>query len=144
MTNDNTKEGHSAMEGILLSRELILEADDYTIERVDCPEWGGSVYVRSMSGTERDLFEQSMLDKKGERKDRVENIRAALAARTVCDATGQRLFSDKDIQHLGSKSGKALDRIFGVSQRLSGLSQKDIEELAKNSDAGPSEDTTST
>ena len=125
-----------------LSRESILGADDFVIEKVECPEWNGHVCVRSLTGTERDLFEQSMLDKHGKRKT-VANVRSALAARTVCDATGQRLFSDKDIEHLGSKNGAVLDRIFDVAQRLSGLSQKDVEDLAKNSESGQNEDTTS-
>lgn len=131
-------------ETIGLSRDAILQATDYKLERVECPEWGGHVFVRSISGFERDLFEQSFVDSKGKRKEVVENIRAGLAARTVCDAEGKRLFSDKDIAALGKKSAAALDRIFEVSQRLSGLSKADIEELAKNCGAGQSGDTTST
>ena len=131
-------------ETIGLSRDAILQAVDYRIERVDCPEWGGHVFVRSMAGFERDLFEQSFVDSKGNRKEVVENIRAGLAARTVCDADGKRLFSDKDIAALGKKSAAALDRIFEVSQRLSGLSKSEIKKKKKNCGAGQSGDTTST
>lgn len=126
-----------------LSRAEILSAVDKTIERVECPEWGGAVYVRTLTGSERDLFEQSMLDDRGRRKGSVPNIRASLAAKTICDQDGNRLFTDKDIDSLGTKSAAALDRVFDVAQRLSGLSKADIEDLAKNSAGGQSGDSTS-
>ncbi|MFE3382837.1 hypothetical protein [Streptomyces anulatus] len=40
-----------------LSAEQILDADDLAIEDVPVPEWGGTVRVKGMSGTERDRFE---------------------------------------------------------------------------------------
>src|SRR5258707_11983730 len=45
-----------------LSRDAILEAKDREVVEVDCPEWGGSVLVRGMSGKERDMFEMSLQD----------------------------------------------------------------------------------
>lgn len=112
----------------MLSREAILSAEDIKIEKVDVPEWGGFVYIKTMSGTARDAFEAEMLNVKKE--DR--NIRAAMAAHTVCDESGELLFSEQDIVKLGKKSSAALDRILEVSQRLSGLSNDDVEELEKN------------
>ena len=46
----------------LLSRDEILAASDLTKELVEVPEWGGSVYVRAMTGTERDSYEESVLE----------------------------------------------------------------------------------
>lgn len=40
-----------------LSREDIRQVQDMKQERVEVPEWGGHVYVRSMRGDERDLWE---------------------------------------------------------------------------------------
>lgn len=120
----------------VLTREAILKAQDLPRELVHVPEWGGEVYVRAMTGTERDAFEASMVVEgknglKGAHM-KLENLRAKLAALTVCDADGQRLFSDKDVEALGQKSAAGLDRVFSVAQRLSGISQKDVEELTKN------------
>ena len=68
------------------------------------------------------------------------NMRAKLVALTVVDDKGKRLFrGDADVNALGRKSAAALQRVFEVAQRLSGLSDEDMEELAKNSDAGQSE-----
>lgn len=128
----------------LLTGEQILGVDDHALERVECPEWGGHVYVRTLEGQERDLFEQSFLDAAGNRKQIVHNIRAGLLVRALCDQRGQRLFSDKDIARLGKKNAKPLDRLFDVAQRLSGLSDKDIEEIAKNLQSAPSDGSTST
>jgi hypothetical protein len=44
---------------------------------------------------------------------------------------------------LGGKSASALDRIFTVAQKLNGLRDEDVDELAKNSSAGQSEDSPS-
>jgi hypothetical protein len=113
----------------MLTKDTILGASDLPTEEVPVPEWGGSVFVRTMSGMERDAFEQSIVDSK---KRGLVNVRARLAVQVVCDSTGARIFTDTDADALGKKSGKALDRIFDVAQRLSGIGAKDVEELEKN------------
>lgn len=116
----------------LLDRAAIFASDDHILERVDVPEWGGFVYCKTLGGAERDDFEQEHLDEKGNRKSRVANIRANLVARTVCDGDGNLLFGPGDVKALGKKNAKPLDRLFEVAMRLSGLSDKDIEDLAGN------------
>ena len=117
-----------------LTRDLILNHDDIKYEVVDVPEWGGSVMIKTMTGTERDAFEASLVElKQGGRNIKIDNIRAKLVAKTVVDPdTKQLLFSVADIETLGRKSAAALDRTFSVSQRLSKITESDIEELEKN------------
>lgn len=116
-----------------LTRDQILAAPDLPREEVDVPEWGGSVLVSGLSGTDRDAFEASIVEVQGsERKMDLENIRAKLVARSIVDDAGQRLFSDADVRKLGAKSAVALQRVFEVAQRLSGLTPADVKELAKN------------
>jgi hypothetical protein len=43
------------------------------------------------------------------------------------------------VEALGKKSAAALNRVFEVAQRLSGITDDDVEELAKNSVGGPSD-----
>jgi len=114
----------------MLTRESILQSDDLPRELVEVPEWGGDVYVRTLTGTERDAFEQSMVHKKN--KTNLANVRARFAVLTVCDDSGQRLFTDEDAKELGTKSAAALDRVFEVAQRLNGFSKEDAEDLAGN------------
>ena len=128
----------------LLSKTAILAAQDLQTEDVEVPEWGGAVRVRSFTGRERDAFEASMV--RGEGRDRkvdLTNMRARLVGLTVIDETGQRLFTDEEVDLLGAKSGAALDRVFAVAQKLNGLSGADVEELSKNSSGVPSAVSTS-
>lgn len=63
----------------LLTREQILKAQDRTYKDVSCPEWGGKVRIQSLSGAERDQFEESILGQKskdGTREVVTKNLRA--------------------------------------------------------------------
>ena len=42
-----------------LSKAKILAANDVTTETIDVPEWGGEVAIKTLSGVERDQFEDS-------------------------------------------------------------------------------------
>ena len=120
-----------------LTKAQILEAPDLRYEDVDVSEWGGVVRVRGMTGTERDAFEASIIGSResGNVQITTDNIRAKLAARCIVNEQGVRLFSDAEIADLGRKSAQALTRVFEVAQRLSGLTQGDVDDLAKNSGA---------
>ena len=128
----------------LLTRDEILQVQDLPTEQVHVPEWGGDVLVRALTGAERDMFEQSIVEQRGRNtRMNLRNIRAKLVALTVVDEQGNRIFKDEDVKWLGNKSAAALDRIFEVAQRLSGLRDEDVEELAKNSESDLSDDSTS-
>lgn len=126
-----------------LSRDAILEAKDCDTVEVDCPEWGGSVLVRGMTGRERDQFEVSLAEdsagnvqvQRGRAGGRppgrnLVNLRAKVVVRCVVDEDGQRLFTDADAVALGDKSGAAVDRVFTVAARLSGMADEDAETMA--------------
>lgn len=124
-----------------LTKEEILGASDLRSEEVEVPEWNGVVTVRTLTGTERDQLEASIIEMSG-KKD-LKDLRAKLVALSVVDEEGCRVFSFEDTQALGAKSARALDRVFSVAQRLSGFSQRDVEEMSKNSSPDQSEDSTS-
>ncbi len=122
----------------VLTKDEILSADDLKRERVELPEWGDEdshAYVRTMTGRERDAYEENCQGDGGLR-----NIRARLVALTLCDENGERLFTDVEANKLGDRSSLALNRVCRIAQRLSGLTGQDVEDLAKNSEPGPSED----
>lgn len=121
------------LNGRALSADDILKAPDLRTQKLEVPEWGGHVYVRLMTGTERDEFEQEFVDlRTGKRGGSVKNIRAKFAARVMSDKDGRRLFTDKQIDQLGQKSAAALDRVFDMGLRLNGLAESDVQELAGN------------
>ena len=127
-----------------LGKKEILDVDDLKLETVEVPEWGGCVNIRMLTGSERDAFEGSILQTNSKSKVKnYANIRARLAQISIVDEKDNSLFSELDIAALGRKSAKALDRIFDAAQKLNGMTEDDIEELAKNSATDQSEDSTS-
>ena len=123
----------------MLSKEQILKVKDLKTETVDVPEWGGKVKIKTLNGSERDEFEQSIVQGA---KVKMSNLTAKLCQLTLVDNSGILLFDSSDIAGLGKKSSKALSRCYEVASRLSGLGKKDMEELEKNSGKGQSEDST--
>jgi len=118
---------------MVLSKEAILSAQDLTYEEVEIPEWKGKVRVKSLSGSERDEYESSLVENRGKDvKVNMQNARSKLVCLCLVDENNNRLFSNKDIESLGAKSASALDRIFKVAQRLSGLGEDDIKALTEN------------
>lgn len=118
----------------MLKREDILGVVDIPREEISVPEWGGSVMVYGLNGTERDAFEISIA---GNGRVELANLRARLCAISIRDETGDRIFNDKDCELLGKKSAQALQRVFEVAQRLSGLTAGDVDALSKNSNSAP-------
>jgi len=124
--------------GKLLTRDQILQAQDIQTEKVDVPEWGGSVLVRGLDGKSRDQFEAEAVIRNGDEVQvNYENLRAKLIAKTVVDEEGNLIFSSADVEALGKKSGRALQRVFNVAQKLSGMTREDFKELVKNSEKIP-------
>ena len=124
----------------VLTRENILEIQDIQIELVQIPEWGedATVYVKGMTGAERDKFESSLVVLRGKSQTlNMANIRAKLASLTICDENGKRLFGEQDVQVLSQKSASALQRVFVLAQKLSRIGDEDIEELAEGLKADP-------
>lgn len=107
-------------------------AQPLPIERVEVPELGGHVFIRGMSGVERDAWEKTLLVGRGKsQKVNTENVRAKLVARTAVDENRERIFSDEDAQALGALRVDVLTRLFQVAQRMSGVTDEDVEELGK-------------
>ena len=129
----------------LLSRDTILGADDRRTEDVEVPEWGGTVRVRGLSGTERDAYEASIVRLKddGSQTFTLQNARARLVALCACDEDGERIFTDKDVNELGRKSAVALERVFDAARRVSGLSDDSTEKAAEDFGDAPSGASTS-
>lgn len=118
---------------MILTRDLILSADDVKREKVSVPEWGGDLFVATMSGAARDAWEQTLVTRKnGKAEPNLENMRARLVVACVVDDQGARIFSDADAEALGKKSSKVLEKLAKVAQRLNGIGDSELEELEGN------------
>ncbi len=115
-------------------RDSILTADDLPRESLEVPEWGQTLHVRTLTGVEREDFEnvvQAASTGKGGMDLR--GLKIKLVTLTLCTEDGELLFDSTDQLLLNGKSASAIDRIFQVSQRLSGLSSEDADEMVENS-----------
>lgn len=119
-------------------RDMILGAR-LPSERVTVPEWGGAeVELRGLSAGDRDEWESGLQEVKVRNgKPQVERnrrtVRASLVQMSLFDpATGQRVYKRHEIGVLEEQPAAIIDRLFAIAQRLSGISQADEEDLAKN------------
>jgi len=125
----------------LLDRAALLTKEKLEVVKVDLGN-DEFVYVRQMTGHERDAFEQSLLKKNRDSKGTVigyeqatEDFRAKLAVLTVCDETGALLLTPGDYKVLSmSMSAKRLETIINKAQELNKISEEDKENLVKNSE----------
>jgi hypothetical protein len=128
-----------------LSADQILNAPDIEIDPVDVPEWGGRVYVRSMTSLQREKYLDSMRKVIGEgAKATMQTVlqfgSAKLLALTLCDLNGKLLFNPTDvatIEKLAKKSAKASERCVAKAAKMNGLD--DTGEKEKNGSAVPME-----
>ena len=122
-------------------RETILQAVDLPKQSVECPEWGQTLNVRTLTGNERDDFENAVQTaSKNKGGIDLRGLKIKLVLLTLCDEDGELLFDATDALVLNSKSSKVIDRIFQISQRLNGLTAEDTEEMLGNSDGAQSAD----
>ena len=130
----------------LLSKAQITSADDRKWEDVCVPEWGGTVRLLALSGTDREAWELSTMvmgpNGSVQRRNLVD-ARAKLLAKCLIDEDGHRLFTDKEVKDLSAKSGAVIDRLFDIARRMSGLGKDAVEAKAGNFEAGPSAGSTS-
>lgn len=115
----------------ILKRDQVVAHREMRTETVPVPEWGGDIIIKELTGRERDEWEASF---QGKKKGEINwtNFRARLIVACAVDEAGQPLFYPSDVDLVGELSAAALDRVFSAARRLSGLSDQDIDELAKN------------
>ena len=119
---------------MFLKKDDILKVNDLNYQDVEVPEWGGTVRIRLMTGSERDAYEASLYEFKGtEVKLNRDDMRCKLLARTLVDEKNERLFTDSEIKTLGKKSSKVIDKLFTIAQAMNGLTQDEKDKLQKNS-----------
>ncbi|MBU2249544.1 MAG: hypothetical protein KKD77_22545, partial [Gammaproteobacteria bacterium] len=88
-------------------------------------------FVKTMTAHEKDTFESMCTNAQGVQD--MTNARAIIAVMSVVDKDGNRIFELGDVDELNKKSGRAIDRIFTVACRLSGLRREDMEKAVGNS-----------
>lgn len=120
-----------------LSKKDILSADDLqTIEKY-IEEWGGTVRISEMSADARDYFEQYLANIARKNRDEDEQyyaIRAPLCAMCIVDEKADCIFTFGEVEKLGQKNAKAIDKIFEEANKLNKVFGQEREDVAKNSE----------
>jgi hypothetical protein len=118
----------------VLTFDQIISSQDLPKELVTVPEWGGDVYIATMTAGDRDAYEMSVASmQNGKMKPDMRNIRAKLVSRCLVDEAGVRIFTEDKINDLGKKSAKVLDRLFDKASQINGINEVDQVAIAKNS-----------
>lgn len=136
----------------LLSKTELLKKQELKKEKVivDRSEKGEEefVYVREMTGREKDDFEQSLI--KYDEKDpssyerSLKDFRAKIAVFTMCDENGNLLLEYRDYEVLSQHmSAKRLGLIVDAAQALNKISEEEKKRLLKNFVAGKTGNSTS-
>lgn len=111
-----------------LSKAAILAAKDVRLsDEVKVPEWGGSVFIKTLSGLERDAFEESYAEQK------MRAFRVRFLVLTLCDDAGERLFADNEHEALGKKSSVVINRLFELAWSHNAFTTEAVESLGKDS-----------
>jgi hypothetical protein len=111
------------------------------LEEIEVPEWGGSVFIRSVT-----LAEQARLADLGTKfekapvVDRMKNITLRLLQWAVSDAEGRPLFEARDLEELMNKPAGGSLRLQESILKLSGLTEEARRDLEKNSPSARNEE----
>jgi len=135
--------------GNLLSRKELLTKEKVEIVKVDLGN-DDFVYVKEMSGREKDNWEKTVLKKQTDSKGIVtfetvtEDFRAKLCVCTVCDEEGKLIFTPTDFSLLSiNMSARKLEKIVNAAQKLNAITEEDKEEIIKNSVVGQADNSNS-
>jgi hypothetical protein len=127
-----------------LSREALLGAIGCPEEPVAVVGLKAVVVMKGLTGEALDEYHQSITTGKGNKRDvNMANLRTKLLVRTIHIAVpssdgktftaGARMFADDDAAALGKIRGDVIGQLFPIAQKLSGLSDEEVEELGKPS-----------
>jgi len=117
-----------------LSKEQILSSNDLKTIEVEVPEWGGTVLLKELSGAERDEFETMCYNesKGGKIEINPVGLKAKILVSCAVDEEGNRLFTLDDVEALNKKNGAAINKLYEEAQKVTKLTDVNLEELAKN------------
>lgn len=118
-------------------RKRLLSADDVKVKPIEIPAWGGTYYLRVISGKAREAFEEAYSQEK------MKNFRLRFLLLSLCDADGKPILSEGDLDALGERSSVELNRVFEAAWRLNGFTQEAVDALGEGSHAGQSDGSTS-
>lgn len=119
-----------------LTREDVLGADDLKRESVDCPEWGGTVWVQELTAADSMEYDVWIFENREDKTAIMKGMNAMMVMLCACNEEGERLFSNKDLAEINSKSPEPVIRIASAAFAINKMRESDYEGEVKNSESG--------
>ena len=115
-------------------RDKIRKARDRTSEIVEVPEWGVTVEVRSMTGTQRSAIVTALTS---DEDNKMEALWGGMLVSCIYDPeTGDPVFKEDDAEWLlNEKSSTVLDRLSNVCLQVAGIVEGAVDDAGKDSSA---------
>jgi hypothetical protein len=106
-----------------------------TVKTPELVEFGvEEITLQGLTGKQRDAWEGSLIVQKGNRRRvNTANVRARLVVACAIEPGRDRALTDEDAGWLGNIRVDVLNRLYEAAQRLSGVTDEDVEELGKSS-----------
>lgn len=120
----------------VIDRQQFLQPKPRKRIDVPLPEFGnGSVVpVWGMTAKEWTAFQAEQQGKDGKPNAKAKIVRERLAIACCKDDDGKPLFTSDDIQAIGDVAAGVIERIVNAALEVSGITESDVESLAKNSE----------
>lgn len=124
-------------------RDQILACKGLGPVAVPCPEWGEGVvvHVHPLTADQRDALEEESTELAAQADFAPGAGRKRLHARAVVraarDAEGKPVFRLEDVEALAGKDARVLDRLYRVVDRLSAVSEEEVQALLGKSAGTP-------
>lgn len=125
----------------MLTKDDILNCNDFDLKKETVPEWGGDICIRPMSSFHKlklrdHLKEKNELDEKGDViVKNPDGLLERVVAFTVCNEEGSLLFSEEDAVVLAEKNPAVIMRLALIGKEVSGMTetQEELIESEKKS-----------
>ena len=125
---------------VILGRADLIKKRVMATKLVDLGD-GRGVYVKELTALEKNEYEASLLDKKSDGKGgdkyvaSLKNVQAKLLVWTACDEKGKLIFQPGEAATLSQNMpAHEMDAIIKGAKELNKLTDKDLENLTKNSE----------
>jgi hypothetical protein len=115
-----------------LTREAILGAQDRPPKRVWVPEWGGHVWIRTLSGIESERYNYWITENRKPGGPLPSGWMARICQMGLVDEHGNQLFTEADIDALMTRSSSVILRLVNKINDESGIGDEAEGKLEKN------------
>ncbi len=116
-----------------LTRDQILNAQDIKVHHVDVPEWGGGIHMRQLSCAAAESYQDYLISlQKKDGQIRLSGMRVTLLTLVLCDAVGNLLFTDNDLDALSERDSMVIGRLYEEAKRINAIIEDAGDEAEKN------------